>query len=109
MKQLALVTGGGRGLGAAICSELSQAGYDVIAADLRFPKESSYRNLKLDLTNEAEIVRAIGGLDRLDVLVNNAGVDFTLPIEELSASQWDRVMGVNLRGPFLLAKHASGS
>lgn len=107
MKQVALVTGGGRGLGAAICAELAQAGYDVIAADLRFPKESSYRNMKLDLSREDEIVKALGGLDRLDVLVNNAGVDFTLPVEELSASQWDAVMSVNLRAPFLLARHAA--
>jgi len=107
VKQVALVTGGGRGLGAAICAELAQAGYDVIAADLRFPKESSYRNMKLDLSREDEIVKALGGLDRLDVLVNNAGVDFTLPVEELSASQWDAVMSVNLRAPFLLARHAA--
>ena len=107
MKQVALVTGGGRGLGAAICAELAQAGYDVIAADLRFPKESSYRNMKLDLSREDEIVKALGGLDRLDVLVNNAGIDFTLPVEELSVNQWDAVMSVNLRAPFLLAKHAS--
>ena len=107
MKQVALVTGGGRGLGAAICAELAQAGYDVIAADLRFPKESSYRNMKLDLSREDEIVKALGGLDRLDVLVNNAGIDFTLPVEELSVNQWDAVMSVNLRAPFLLAKHAA--
>jgi NAD(P)-dependent dehydrogenase (short-subunit alcohol dehydrogenase family) len=107
VKQVALVTGGGRGLGAAICAELAQAGYDVIAADLRFPKESSWRNMELDLSREDEIVKALGGLDRLDVLVNNAGVDFTLPVEELSASQWDAVMSVNLRAPFLLARHAA--
>ena len=107
MRQVALVSGGGRGLGAAICAELAQAGYDVIAADLRFPKESSCRNMKLDLSREDEIAKAIGGLDRLDVLVNNAGIDFTLPIEELSVNQWDAVLSVNLRAPFLLAKHAS--
>jgi NAD(P)-dependent dehydrogenase (short-subunit alcohol dehydrogenase family) len=107
MKQVALVTGGGRGLGAAICGELAQAGYEVIAADLRFAKECPWRTLKLDLSSEGEIVKAVGGLDRLDVLVNNAGIDFTLPIEELSAHQWDAVLSVNLRAPFLLAKQAS--
>ena len=107
MKPIALVTGGGRGLGAAICKELAEGGYEVLAADLRFPEKYSFKSMKLDLASEAEIARAIGGLDRLDVLVNNAGVDFTLPIEELSATQWDAVMSVNLRAPFLLAKHAS--
>ncbi len=107
MKKIALVTGGGRGLGAAICRELSDAGYDVIAADLKFGDKAAGRQMKLDLASEGEIAKAMAGLDRLDVLVNNAGVDFTLPIEELSAAQWDAVMGVNLRAPFLLAKHAS--
>jgi NAD(P)-dependent dehydrogenase (short-subunit alcohol dehydrogenase family) len=107
MKPVALVTGGGRGLGAAICKELQEAGCEVIAADLKFGDKAVGRQMKLDLTNEAEIAKAIGGLDRLDVLVNNAGVDFTLPVEELSVNQWDAVMGVNLRAPFLLAKHAS--
>ena len=107
MKKVALVSGGGRGLGAAICKELAEAGYDVTALDLRFPDPYPHRTLKLDLTDEGEIARALGGLDRLDVLVNNAGVDFTLPIEELSVAQWDAVMGVNLRAPFLLAKHAA--
>jgi NAD(P)-dependent dehydrogenase (short-subunit alcohol dehydrogenase family) len=107
MKKVALVTGGGRGLGAAICKELAEAGYEVTALDLRFPDKYSHRTLKLDLADEGEIAKAIGGLDRLDVLVNNAGVDFTLPVEELSVAQWDAVMGVNLRAPFLLAKHAS--
>ena len=107
MKKVALVTGGGRGLGAAICAELSAADYDVLAADLKFPAQGRAKQMKLDLSNEGEIAKAVGGLDRLDVLVNNAGVDFTLPIEELSLAQWDSVIDVNLRAPFLLAKHAS--
>ena len=107
MKKIALVTGGGRGLGAAICKELADAGYHVIGADLRFAKEGPYKALKVDLASEPEIAKAIGGLDRLDVLVNNAGVDFTLPIEELSVNQWDAVMGVNLRAPFLLSQQAA--
>ena len=107
MKQAALVTGGGRGLGAAICKELAEAGYEVLALDLRFPEKYPHKILRADLGSESEIARAVGGLDRLDVLVNNAGVDFTLQIEELSVAQWDAVMSVNLRAPFLLAKHAS--
>ena len=107
MNQIALVTGGGRGLGAAICRELAEAGYEVLAADLRFGEKAVGKQLKLDLASEPEIVKTIGALDRLDVLVNNAGVDFTLPIEELSVAQWDAVMAVNLRAPFLLAKQAS--
>ena len=104
----ALVTGGGRGLGAAICRELAEAGMSVVCADLS-PGEKAHRitPLKLDITDEQAVVKALGAMDRLDVLVNNAGVDYTLPIEELSTNQWDTVMSVNLRAPFLLAKHAA--
>jgi NAD(P)-dependent dehydrogenase (short-subunit alcohol dehydrogenase family) len=103
MKKLALVTGGAGGLGSVICRELADAGYEVIAADLRAPRGG----LELDITREAEVVKAFDGLERLDVLVNNAGLDYTLPIEELSLKQWDAVIGVNLRAPFLLSKHAA--
>jgi NAD(P)-dependent dehydrogenase (short-subunit alcohol dehydrogenase family) len=103
VKKLALVTGGAGGLGAAICRELAEAGYEVIAVDRRRPQGG----LLLDITREADVVQAFERLPRLDVLVNNAGVDFTLPIEELSLNQWDAVIAVNLRAPFLLAKHAA--
>jgi NAD(P)-dependent dehydrogenase (short-subunit alcohol dehydrogenase family) len=103
MKQVALVTGGGRGLGAAICRELADAGYEVIAADLRPPEGG----LQLDITREDDVVKAFSRFERLDVLVNNAGVDYTLPIEELSLNQFDHVLAVNLRAPFMLAKHAA--
>jgi NAD(P)-dependent dehydrogenase (short-subunit alcohol dehydrogenase family) len=103
MKKVALVTGGGRGLGAAISRELADAGYEVIAADLR-PGENC---AQLDITREEQVLPLFARLDRLDVLVNNAGVDFTLPIEELSLNQWDSVMAVNLRAPFMLSKHAA--
>jgi len=104
----ALVSGGGRGLGAAICRELADAGVSVVAADVNPPAvRDGVSPLKIDITDEQAVARAFSGMDRLDILVNNAGVDFTLPIEELSLNQWDTVMRVNLRAPFLLAKHAA--
>ena len=103
MKPIAFVTGGGRGLGAAICNELAEGGYEVIAADLNPPRGG----VQLDITREQDVARAISRLERLDVLVNNAGVDFTLPVDELSVNQWDAVMGVNLRAPFLLSQQAA--
>jgi NAD(P)-dependent dehydrogenase (short-subunit alcohol dehydrogenase family) len=103
MKKVALVTGAGRGLGAAICKELAEAGYQVIGADLNPPRGG----IKLDITREPDVVKAFQSLERLDVLVNNAGVDYTLPIDELSINQWDAVMNVNLRAPFMLSQQAA--
>jgi NAD(P)-dependent dehydrogenase (short-subunit alcohol dehydrogenase family) len=110
-----LVTGGARGLGAAICRDLARAGAQLIVADVnqagaQAVAESLHRPgraLKLDVASEAEVAAAFDRAGRVDVLVNNAAVDYTLPIDELSMAQWDAVMNVNLRGPFLLSKHAA--
>jgi NAD(P)-dependent dehydrogenase (short-subunit alcohol dehydrogenase family) len=110
-----LVTGGARGLGAAISRELARAGASIVVADLNLEGAQSVaqalqgrgRALELDLRKEDEVASALEAIGRLDVLVNNAAVDFTLPIDELSVAQWDAVIGVNLRAPFLLSKHAA--
>ena len=109
-----LVTGGARGLGAAICRELARAGARMIVADLNQAGAQQVaetlqgaRAVKLDVTDDAEVAAVLDRIGRFDVLVNNAAVDFTVPIDELSMQQWDQVMAVNLRGPFLMAKHAA--
>jgi NAD(P)-dependent dehydrogenase (short-subunit alcohol dehydrogenase family) len=114
-KKTVLVTGGGRGLGAAICKELARAGASLVVADINQANAQAVaeglhggaRALKLDVTDDAEVAAALQGMERLDVLVNNAAVDFTVPIDELTMAQWDAVIAVNLRGPFLMAKHAA--
>jgi NAD(P)-dependent dehydrogenase (short-subunit alcohol dehydrogenase family) len=119
--KVALVTGGGRGLGEAICRVLSKAGATVVAADVREELAEGVASaiaseggravpLRLDVTGEGQPEQAIQSVlsrfDRLDVLVNNAGVDVTLSVEELSIADWDRIMAVNLRGPFVMSKAA---
>jgi NAD(P)-dependent dehydrogenase (short-subunit alcohol dehydrogenase family) len=110
-----LVTGGARGLGAAVCRELARDGASLVVADLNFSGAQSVaeslhgkaRALKLDVTAEADVASVLERIGRLDVLINNAAVDHTLPIDELSVAQWDAVINVNLRGPFLMSKHAA--
>ncbi|HYD56798.1 MAG TPA: SDR family oxidoreductase [Burkholderiales bacterium] len=110
-----LVTGGGRGLGAAVCTELARAGAHVIPADRNAEGARQVADgiraaggtataLRLDVTDERHAAEALRAVDRVDVLVNNAAIDFTVPVEELSFEQWDAVMRVNLRGPFAMAK-----
>jgi NADP-dependent 3-hydroxy acid dehydrogenase YdfG len=116
-----LVTGGAQGLGEAICRTTCEAGARVISADIRedlldklSADLSSNGNLihpvKLDVCDEHQtqktIERIISEYGKLDALINNAGTDKTLSIEEISIADWDRVVAVNLRGPFLLSKLA---
>ena len=111
----ALVTGGARGLGAAICRELARAGAGVVVADLNEPGAQAVaqslrgeaRAVKLDVADDQDAAAVLERIGRLDVLVNNAAVDFTLPIDELSLAQWDAVIDVNLRGPFVMSRHAA--
>jgi NAD(P)-dependent dehydrogenase (short-subunit alcohol dehydrogenase family) len=120
--KVAFVTGAASGLGAALALELARAGADVVAADVRpAPLQAVVADLRghgvraealaLDVGDPAAARDAIEGtverMGRLDILVNNAGTDVTLPIDALSEQDWLRVIGTNLNGPFLLAKHAA--
>jgi NAD(P)-dependent dehydrogenase (short-subunit alcohol dehydrogenase family) len=119
--RVALVTGGGGGLGAALCRALGEAGALVIAGDVRLDaaeavademraaggKAVAARGDVADARSADEAVReAAAQFGALDVLVNNAGTDLTAPFETLSPADWDRILGVNLRGPFLMARAA---
>ena len=113
--RIALITGAAGGLGAATASCLAAAGVTVLRADTRFGADQCRDDgrgmeLALDVTDERSVERATAlALERygqLDILINNAGIDVTLPVDELAVCDWDRVLAVNLRGPFLMAKHA---
>lgn len=117
-----LITGAASGLGAALARTLARAGADIVLADLNGPMAAqvagSLRDmgarahpLSVDVGDPADAERAvseaIANFGRLDVLVNNAGTDKTLPIDELSPDQWRRVIDTNLNGPFHMARLAA--
>ncbi|SKC82648.1 glucose 1-dehydrogenase [Krasilnikoviella flava] len=111
--RVALVTGGARGLGEAYVRALHTAGAAVVVADLLDDEGAALaadlgaraRYVHLDVTDEAgwetavaASVEAFGGLD---VLVNNAGIANSAPIEHYTTAKWDAVIAVNLTGTFL--------
>lgn len=117
--KVVLVTGGARGLGAATCHCLAEAGLKVVVADLRRELADQVVQsiqaasgeaiaLELDVTDPNQITQVIDQvIDRygkIDVLVNNAGIDVTCSIEELDVADWQQVINVNLNGPFYLSK-----
>lgn len=119
--RVALVTGGGSGLGEAICLALGRAGMRVVPADIRLEAAErtaeqvraaggEARGVGLDVADERSCAGALAEVtDRLGApfaVVNNAGIDRTVSLEELRVDEWDRICAVNLRGPFLMAKAA---
>lgn len=114
-----LVTGAAQGLGAATARALAEAGARVILGDrnsegARRVAESLGEGasaIGFDVGDAHEVEEAMDLIARrhggLDAAINNAAIDFTLPLQELSVERWDAVMRVNLRGPFLIARRAA--
>jgi NAD(P)-dependent dehydrogenase (short-subunit alcohol dehydrogenase family) len=106
----AIVAGGGGAIGFAIAKGLSRAGAAVTVFDLNIEglKGQSEVIAKLvDLTSiEAirEAVDDVGGSDGIDVMVNTAGINPTMSVEEMTEADWDRVLGVNLKSCFFLTQ-----
>lgn len=117
--RIAVVTGGGTGLGRAFATTLARAGADVaLCARRRDPLEETAGLLAqhgrrvacvaMDVTDEGSIATALGEVNaRLgvpDILINNAGVNRPMHATQLTAADWDAVVDTNLKGAFLTAK-----
>jgi 3-oxoacyl-[acyl-carrier protein] reductase len=115
----ALVTGGAGGIGRAIAIGLGAEGAAVAIADLA-PAEEVVATIdrqggkafavRADIADEAEVLSLFGEVEQrlggLDILVNNAGILIEKPLLETSAADFDRLIGVNLRGAFLVGREA---
>lgn len=109
VEKVVLVTGGAQGIGRGIALALTGLGWQVAVADLR--RSPDFFFVRTDVSREAAargcvraVVRRFG---RLDALVNNAGLTGPDdgPVEKLALRKWNQRLGVNLTGPFLMAKH----
>jgi NAD(P)-dependent dehydrogenase (short-subunit alcohol dehydrogenase family) len=116
------ITGAASGLGAALATQLAGLGADIVAGDIRAERLAGLAErlraqhvrahaIGFDVSDPAAaagaIDEALDTMGRLDILINNAGTDVTLPIAELSEADWLRVINTNLNGPFLLSKYAA--
>ncbi len=116
-----LITGAGSGLGASAARAFAAAGCSVACVDLneqaarRVAEELRGQGvnalaLSCDVRDPEAVFATVAGAEEqlggLDIVVNCAAIDHTYSVEELTVQQWDQVIGVNLRGPFLVAKAA---
>lgn len=116
-KRVCVVTGAAGGIGRAVAMRLSAEGGVVVATDIDLPavRETvrlcrSDRNLarRMDVRSAASVARLAAEVERrfgvVDVLVNNAGIEILGTVEETDPRTWDSVMGVNLRGAYLVSR-----
>ena len=116
--QVAIVTGAGQGIGRAIAMRLARDGMRVIVADLNEAQARAVSAeigaaalaLTMDVTREADRARAIetalSELSRLDVLVNNAGIQIASDPLDVTESHWDRMMAVNAKAVWFMCQAA---
>jgi 3-oxoacyl-[acyl-carrier protein] reductase len=114
--RVALVIGGARGIGGAIATRFAAEGAAVAIADMEVAAGRAHAEtfgglfVRTDIATEADaeaaVAETIARFGRLDILVQNAGIYPWTLIEDTSTAEWDRVLGVNLRGAFLAARAA---
>lgn len=110
---IALVTGGASGIGAATSRELTRAGAQVVIADLNVAAAEALatellgaRAVVMDVTSSASIEQVIATIPRLDILINSAGIGLVGDISKTSEEDFERVMRVNVSSIFLVTKAA---
>lgn len=122
-RRVAMVTGGAQGIGKAICVALALGGVKVAVADIDYQRATRTARvinekgliawaLEMDVTDRASVESAVQAVlhqyQRLDILVNNAGICPLTGFEKISDEEWDRVLAVNVKGPFLCSQTAIG-
>ncbi|MDH7499973.1 MAG: SDR family NAD(P)-dependent oxidoreductase [candidate division NC10 bacterium] len=115
-EKVAIVTGGGSGVGRAICRLFAQEGATVVVSDIDLEAARAVAEeikkqggkclpVKTDVTQEKEVAALVEDtlrrFGRLDIMVNNAGVNSPVGWKEMTKEEWDRVMDINLWGVFL--------
>jgi len=117
--KVAIVTGAGRGLGRVIALGLAQHGADVVVVSRTLAQVEAVAQeisglgrkalaLQVDTSRKADVDRMVArtreGWGRIDVLVNNAGIDIIKPAADYDEGEWDQVVAINLKGYFLCAQ-----
>ena len=120
---IAVITGGAQGIGKAMARQFLSDGFAVVIADTdeeaglettaEYAGLGAIRFVNANVAIESDVQRlaseTVAVFGGVDVLINNAAINCNRPVTDLSLADWERVVGVNLTGPFLCAKHFSAS
>jgi NAD(P)-dependent dehydrogenase (short-subunit alcohol dehydrogenase family) len=114
--RIAVVTGASRGIGRAITRDLAGSGHrviglgrDQVALDALLDDiEGDVRVMRCDVGDESDVADVFGRIGQVDILINNAGVAGSNPVQKVSLSEWEEMIRVNATGPFLCTRAAVG-
>ncbi|MEM2935765.1 MAG: SDR family NAD(P)-dependent oxidoreductase [Candidatus Bathyarchaeia archaeon] len=117
--KVAIVTGAGRGIGRAIALALAREGADVVVNDVDLQSAEATANevramgrralsIVADVSNRKEVTKmvetTIKAFGKIDILINNAGIFSSIPLEDITEENWDRMMRINLKSVFLCSQ-----
>ena len=109
-QRVALISGGARGIGAAVAARLARDGWRTVVADRDPAPDAPHRAVQADVADEAAVAALLAGVQaqegRLDGLVCNAGFMVRKPLRDLTLAEWNSVLATNLTSSFLLVRAA---
>jgi len=118
-KKVSIVTGGGRGIGRAVCLALAREGSNIMVTDVAsqtarevseeiqsMGRRALFFEMDVSKSDQAKkmVAAALSSFGKIDILVNVAGIFLRSPIEDVSEQDWDKVVAVNLKGTFLCSQ-----
>jgi len=119
--RVAIITGGGTGIGQGIALEFAKAGADIVLASRKIPNLEKVvgeikalgrralaigTDVRIPEQVDSMVKQTVDAFGKIDILVNNAGASFVCPLEDITPNGWDAVIGVNLKGPYLCCRAA---
>ena len=104
--RVVIVVGGSKGIGKQVCIQFLNSKAKVYSISRTDPCIAGVKFIKCDISKQEDIERAMKSFEKIDFLINVAGTNLCVPIEEIKPEEWDRVINTNLKSFYLLSQSA---